>query len=140
MLRTAIVALSIVLISEATLADCINRPEGAIVSITPEKCRFVDSAKHSEVLKYGDRDRYVNGNRETWNYKEAYTGDLITDKTGQRWMYSSSASDPCKRFALNQPVKMRAYYTCCDTGRWGKCVFGGAWLGDVYGKRINAFQ
>ena len=30
--------------------------------------------------------------------------------------------------------------TCCDSGRWGKCVFGGQWLGDVDGKPINSFQ
>jgi len=77
---------------------------------------------------------------ETWNLGKAYTGALITDKTGITWMYPSPETNPCQRFPVNEVVQKRAYFTCCDTGRWGKCVFGGNWLGDIDGKPFNAFQ
>jgi hypothetical protein len=69
-----------------------------------------------------------------------YTGALVKDKKGSIWMYPSSGQDSCSKFPRNETVEMKAYYTCCDTGRWGKCVFGGKFLGDVDGKPINAFQ
>jgi hypothetical protein len=63
----------------------------------------------------------------------------VTASGGLKWVYPSEAN-PCKKLARSAQVKMRAYLTCCDTGRWGKCVFGGRWLGDVDGKPVNSEQ
>jgi hypothetical protein len=37
-------------------------------------------------------------------------------------------------------VEKLAFYSCCDTGRWGKCVFGGRFLSDPGQPPINAFR
>lgn len=45
-------------------------------------------------------------------------------------MLPSQAADPCRGFRQGSAVEKRASFTCCDTGRWGKCVFGGRFLND----------
>jgi hypothetical protein len=75
-----------------------------------------------------------------WNYKKAYTGALVTDWDGFRWMYTTKSSHPCRQFKPKDSVEMKGYYVCCDSGRVGKCVFGGRWIGDADGKPINTDQ
>ncbi len=116
------------------MADCIETPEGQVVKIEVRSCKEIAGEKNPDVKKYAG-ELY-----ETWNLKKAYTGALITDKTGTLWMYPSIDPQPCKKIQRDSVLEKRAYYTCCDTGRWGKCVFGGNFLGDVDGKPINAFQ
>ena len=55
-------------------------------------------------------------------------------------MLPSQAADPCRGFRPGSAVEKRASFTCCDTGRWGKCVFGGRFLSDPGEPPINAFQ
>jgi hypothetical protein len=120
--------------SAQVIADCVRMPEGKIVKVESVSCKKIVAEKNEEVRKYaGDLS-------ETSNLKKAYTGALITDKTGARWMYPSADPNPCKGIKRGTVLEKKAYYTCCDTGRWGKCVFGGNWLGDVDGNSINSFQ
>jgi len=115
-------------------ADCIDGLTGEIIELKIKACREIDGANDKEVLEYAGE--YI----ELWNLKKAYTGALISDSEGIQWMYTSESKKPCKKFKKGKTVMKRGYTTCCDTGRWGKCVFGGNWLGDIDGKEINSFQ
>jgi hypothetical protein len=115
-------------------ADCPDFPQGTLKTIEIVSCKEIGGRKNSEVRKYSG-DLY-----EQWNLGKAYTGALITDGSGIPWMYSTTAKHACRRFAPKSTVELRAYYTCCDSGRWGKCVFGGRWVGDSDGKPVNTFQ
>ena len=119
---------------QAAFANCATRPEGQIIEIAIKTCEGLVAETNTEVRKHaGSVD-------DVWNLKKAYTGALVTDLRGVRWMYPSSDPNPCARFPPNSRVLKRGYFTCCDTGRWGKCVFGGNWLGDLDGPPINSFQ
>lgn len=118
----------------AAFADCAERPEGRIIEIAIKSCERIVADANEEVRQHAGRFYGA------WNLKKAYTGALITDLQGLRWMYPPSDPNLCARFPRNTRVLKRAYFTCCDTGRWGKCVFGGNWLGDVDGPPVNTFQ
>lgn len=115
-------------------ADCFYPNDGKVVGMTVESCEVIDGKTNKDVLKYAGELQ------KTEPIQKLYTGALVTAKGGIRWMYPSTEANPCKHFAKSAQVKMRAYLTCCDTGRWGKCVFGGRWLGDVDGKAVDASQ
>ena len=132
--RVALALVLLALFSREAFGDCVERPEGQIVEIEAAACEVIVPEQNRDVQKH------VGTFYETWNLKKAYTGALIRDRRGQRWMYPSHDPRPCAKFPRNTPVQKRAYFTCCDSGRWGKCVFGGQWLGDVDGPPINAFQ
>ncbi len=119
---------------QGAIADCVTPENGNVVTLNVAACETIVAADNSTV------QHYAGHWLETWNLRKAYTGALVTDNNGTRWMYPSSATDPCQQFPLNQVAQKRAYFTCCDTGRWGKCVFGGRWLGDLNAEPINAFQ
>lgn len=115
-------------------ADCAFPPDGRIISVTVEACDEIDGRTNKDVLKNaGDLQK-------SQNIQRLYTGALVTADHGTKWMYPSAEAHPCQKFPKSAQVKMKAYLTCCDSGPWGKCVFGGNWLGDVDGKPINAFQ
>lgn len=137
--KSVLLALFAILVPGSAMANCVNFADGTIAQIKVKSCQAIGGAKHPKVLKSGDLSKFINS-RPYWNYKAAYTGALVTDTAGLTWIYTSSASNPCKKFTKSKPVQMRTYAACCDTGSWGKCVFGGKWLGDVKGKRIDAFQ
>ena len=115
-------------------ADCNISEDGMVITVTPRSCERIDGDSHPEVRAH------VGPLYKDWNLKEAYTGALLRDSDGYRWMYPSKTSDPCREFPIGKPVQKRLYQTCCDTGRWGKCVFGGSFLGDLNGPKLNAFQ
>jgi hypothetical protein len=122
-------------IESATLsADCIEVAQGRVVTVEVQACEAINAEKNKEVQKY------AGPYYETWNLKKAYTGALIKDSGGSFWMYSSENKNPCAEFPKKKVIEKKAYSTCCDTGRWGKCVFGGRFLGDLDAKPINAFQ
>jgi hypothetical protein len=115
-------------------ANCLIPEDGMIVTVVAKSCQAINGDTHPEVKEH------AGPMYETWNLKKAYTGALILDERGGQNMYPSKASEPCKEFPVGKPVKKRLYQTCCDSGRWGKCVFGGRFLGDIDGPKINAFQ
>ena len=115
-------------------ADCIKVEQGRIVKVEIRACEAIVAEKNNDVQKY------AGPYYETWNLRKAYTGALIKDEKGSFWMYPTESRYPCADFPKKAIVEKKAYSTCCDSGRWGKCVFGGRWLGDVDGKSINAFQ
>ena|SRR5712664_680594 len=115
-------------------ADCVNRADGQVIKLEVASCEAIVAEKNRDVLEH------AGSFFETWNLKRAYTGALIKDNKGTLWMYPTAAPDPCNEIRRGTAVEKKAYYTCCDSGRWGKCVFGGNWLGDVAGRPINSFQ
>lgn len=127
-------ALSVLSFSLAAVADCIEQVQGRVIEIRAKTCERIVAEEHQEVRKH------AGPLFKTWNLEAAYTGALITDQTGVTWMYPSQNTNSCRKFPIGQPVKLRAYNVCCDTGGWGKCVFGGNFLGDIDGKPINTFQ
>jgi hypothetical protein len=137
LLRTALVSALILGNASArqiALADCFFPPDGRIVTVVVESCEAIDGRTNVEVL------RYVGANAHFVELETLYTGALVSEAHDVKWMYPSTEKNPCQKFTKGAKVKMRAYLTCCDTGRWGKCVFGGRWLGEIDGKPINSSQ
>jgi hypothetical protein len=115
-------------------ADCWFPPDGRIIDITVRSCEEIDGRTNKDVLKYAGILQKAPA------IQKLYTGALVAADHGTKWMYPSTDAHPCQKFPSSAQVKMKAYLTCCDSGPWGKCVFGGNWLGDVDGKPVNAFQ
>jgi len=115
-------------------ADCSYPNDGKVITIAVESCEVISGKTNKEVLKYS------GAAQKTETIQKLSTGPLVRAKGSMKWMYPSTDVNPCKQFARSAQVKMRAYLTCCDTGPWGQCVFGGRWLADVYGKGIDASQ
>jgi hypothetical protein len=121
------------LIASTAFADCEMPQDGQVIKLNVVKCEEISAEKNTEVIKH------IGTKSRSWDWKAAYTGALIHDKKGGLWMYSSSAPHPCDAFK-RKIARKKAYYTCCDSGRWGKCVFGGTWLGDIDGIPLNTSQ
>ncbi len=117
-----------------TAADCAFPPDGRVTGIAVQSCQEIDGRTNEDVLKY------AGSLQKEPTIQKLYTGALVTADHGTKWMYPSAKAHPCQKFPKSAQVTMRAYLTCCDSGPWGKCVFGGNWLGDVDGQPINAFQ
>ena len=115
-------------------ADCSFSSAAQNITITVQSCEAIDGRTNEYVLKY------AGGSHANPTIQKLYTGALVTADRGAKWMYPSTDAHPCKKFPKSAQVKMKAYLTCCDSGPWGKCVFGGKWLGDVDGKPVDAFQ
>jgi hypothetical protein len=115
-------------------ADCSFSSDGRITTIAVQSCEVIDGRTNKDVLKY------AGGLQKNQTIQKLYTGALVTPERGVKWVYPSSEPNPCQKFSKSAQVKMMAYLTCCDSGPWGKCVFGGRWLGDVDGKPVNAWQ
>jgi hypothetical protein len=135
-LRTALAIVATISVLGAfpqAFADCSFPNDGKVVDIKVESCEVIDGKTNKDVLKY------VGASQKTQTIQKLYTGALVT-AGGVKWMYPSEEINPCQKFAKSALVKMKAYLTCCDTGPWGKCVFGGRWLGEVNSKPVNSDQ
>jgi hypothetical protein len=55
-------------------------------------------------------------------------------------MYPSGAKNPCKQLHRNTIIKTKYARACCDTGKTGKCIFGGKFMWDLNSKPIDVFQ
>jgi len=120
--------------SNPSAADCSFSSDGRIITITVQSCEVIDGRTNKDVLKY------AGSLQKDSTIQKLYTGALVTTDHAIKWMYPSTETNPCQKFPKSSQVKMKSYLTCCDSGSWGKCVFGGNWLGDVDGKPVNAFQ
>jgi hypothetical protein len=134
-----IVLLTVLMGSNAAMpmpsaADCSFSSDGRVIGITVQSCEVIDGRTNKDVLKY------AGGLQKNEAIQKLYTGALVTADRGAKWMYPSTEANPCKKFPKTAQVRMMAYLTCCDSGPWGKCVFGGRWLGDVDGKPVDASQ
>ena len=118
------------------LADCAG-PGTAPINLVPQTCLPISTAQDATILARA-RSKGLPGDLTT--LARLYTGALVTDSRKQQWFYPSSAEDPCRSFPPGRKIRMMAYFSCCDTGIWGKCVFGGRFLGDIGAPPINAFQ
>jgi hypothetical protein len=137
LLRTVLVGaliLGSVSVPQISSGDCFFPPDGRIVTIAVQSCEPIDGRTNVDFLKY------VGASSKFAELEKLYTGALVTEGHDVKWLYTSEERNPCRKFTKGSKVKMRAYMTCCDTGRWGKCVFGGRWLGDIDGKPIDASQ
>lgn len=121
-------------IPKLAAADCFFPPNGRIVTVAVESCETVDGRTNIDVMAH------VGASRNFAELEKMYTGALVTEADSVKWMYPSEEKNPCGKFAKGSKVKMRAYLTCCDSGRWGKCVFGGRWLTDIDAKPIDSSQ
>lgn len=115
-------------------ADCFFPPNGRIVTVAVESCENIDGRTNVEVMAHAGASAHFA------ELEKMYTGALLTEAHDTKWMYPSEEKNPCGKFVKGAKVKMKAYLTCCDSGRWGKCVFGGRWLGDLEAKPINSDQ
>lgn len=135
-----ITATALGLISPArVLADCLLPPQGAPIQVVVRTCRAIQAASDPEVRAHARLDG-PGALVGAATVSRLYTGALITDTQGQLWMAPSTASDPCRGVRPGSTLAKRASFTCCDTGRWGKCVFGGRFLAAPDQPAINAFQ
>lgn len=115
-------------------ADCFFPPDGRLVTVLVQSCEAIDGRTNVEVMAH------AGASSKFEELEKMYTGALVTEGHDVKWVYPSDEKDPCRKFAKGSKVKMQAFLTCCDTGRWGKCVFGGRWLGDIDGKPVNSAQ
>ena len=118
------------------LADCAGLGT-APINLVPQTCLLISTARGCH--DSGPRSLQVLPGGLTTLVK-LYTEALVTDLRNQQLLYASSAKDPCRSFPPGRKIRMMAYFSCCDTGIWGKCVFGGRFLGDIGALPINAFQ
>jgi hypothetical protein len=129
-----VICLGNVIHSSAVLADCAGDGRSFAIKLKVKSCENIVAEKNSEFQKQMES----NTNRDA--YKRIYTGALVRDDKDFRWMYPSTVTNPCKQFRKDAMVTKKAGRACCDTGAWGKCVFGGAFLWDLNSKPINTFQ
>ena len=132
--RVGLALVLLALLSSEAFGKCLPRADGQIIDMEAAACEVIVADRNREVQEHAGTAY------ETWNPRKAYTGALITDARGLRWMYPSTDPDPCAQFPIHARIQKRAYFTCCDSGPWGKCVLGGRWLADVDGPPINAAQ
>ena len=118
------------------LADCAGHGK-APINLVPQTCLPISTARDATILA-GARSKGLPGDLTT--LARLYTGALVTDSRKQQWLYPSSAKEPCRSFPPGRKIRLMAYFSCCDTGIWGKCVFGGRFLADIGAPPINAFQ
>jgi hypothetical protein len=120
--------------SSAVFADCAGDGRSHMIKLRVKSCENIVAEKNPEFQKQMENN--VNRN----NYKRIYTGALMRDDKDYMWMYPSTAINPCKQFRKDIVVTKTSGRACCDTGAWGKCVFGGAFIWDLNSKPINTFQ
>jgi len=119
------------------LADCAGHGNASI-NLAPLTCLPISTAQGDATILARARSKGPPGGLTT--LVKLYTEALVTDLRNQQWLYASSAKEPCRSFPPGRKIRLMAYFSCCDTGIWGKCVFGGRFLGDIGALPINAFQ
>jgi hypothetical protein len=136
--------------SSAILANCFGVPREQVVQIKINSCKNIVAKKNADVQQYA-ANLY---NRKTLS--RLYTGalvnaDLLAIRGGNSelasikpvpdiFMYPSTVKNPCKQFRINTIFRKKTASACCDTGKTGKCVFGGIFMWDLNGKPIDVFQ
>lgn len=133
-LLAPIILLNISVIDKA-FANCIVQPDSSL-TITVQSCENINPNQTPQLVNYrgqtfGDRQKFL---------EKYYRGSLIISKQGGRYVYPSSKSNPCQQFKPGKAITKIVTDTCCDTGAWGKCIFGGSFLYDPGNKPINSFQ
>lgn len=97
--KTVVAAMSflaIVLLESTAAANCLIPENGKIVALHVAECEAIIAEDNKMV------QQHAGELFETWNLGKAYTGALITDKTGITWMYPSPETNPCQRFPVNE--------------------------------------
>jgi hypothetical protein len=125
---------AIMMQTSIALADCAGDGRPFTTKLSIKSCEKI-VAENNTVVQENIPDIAKNA-----FLKKLYTGALI--KVGGDWlvMYPSTSQDPCKQFRPNTIVTKKAGRACCDTGKWGKCAFGGTFIWDLNAKNINTFQ
>jgi hypothetical protein len=115
------------------IADCYFPEDGQVISIRVESCEVMDGRTNKDVLKKSQMPNDPTMQR-------VYTGALVSTDHARKWMYPSTAANPCQKFPKSALVRVKAHLFCCDTGNEGQCVFGGRWLSDVDSNPVNTFE
>jgi hypothetical protein len=135
-LRTALAIVATISVLGAfpqAFADCSFPNDGKVVDIKVESCEVIDGKTNKDVLKY------AGASQKTQTIQKLYTGALVT-AGGVKWMYPSEEINPCQKIREIRPSKDEGVPDLLRHGGWGKCVFGGRWLGEVNGKPVNSDQ
>ena len=118
----------------ALFADCTTEPP-TIKEIAVKSCRTLDplKTKRFDIAAGGPAvdDAF---------YLRYYQGALVTDTRGVKYVYPVEDDNPCRLFPSGKIVRKVMDSTCCDTGRWGKCIYGGRWLWEQGADPLNTFQ
>jgi hypothetical protein len=125
---------AILMQTSIAIADCAGDGRPFTTKLSVKSCEKI-VAENNTVVK----ENVPNIAKNAF-LKQLYTGALVTVNGDVLVMYPSTAKDPCKQFRPNTIVTKKAGQTCCDTGKWGKCAFGGTFVWDLNAKNINTFQ
>ncbi|KEF41967.1 MAG: hypothetical protein ER33_08190 [Cyanobium sp. CACIAM 14] len=108
----AISAAALGLITPArVLANCLLPEAGAMVRVAVRSCTAIQADDHPEVRAHaglGGPGALVGAA----TLRRLYTGALITDDRGGRWMAPSQDGDPCSAFRPGSTVEKRASFSC----------------------------
>ena len=134
--RLAIPAIFLnLLVINIVFADCLEQAD-RLIAITVKYCENINPNQTLQLRNYHGQ---TFGERQIF-LEKYYLGALIISKQGNSYVYPSKKSNPCQQFKPGQSIKKMVSQTCCDSGAWGKCIFGGAFLYDPGSKPINTFQ
>ena len=137
-----IVVVMLLFMSLPVRADCVPEPDGEI-SISIKSCEVLSPDTTPKLISY-KKDGYGLPSSHTDDFLNLYfRGGLIMGTVGKKdiiAVYPSSDATVCKQFNKGMTVKKILTNSCCDTGEWGKCLYGGLFLYDVGGKPVDAFQ
>lgn len=118
----------------AAKADCVGG-EPAQVKITVKSCEAIDPLTDQR-LKQPEQAQQMS---EEFMLR-LFKGALVTLENGSTYMYPTAQPDACAGLTPGAEVEKIVSSTCCDTGKWGKCLLGGRFMHDVGGEPVNAFQ
>ncbi len=115
----------ILLFSSETFAKCRKRKDTK-VEIRVVACTALDPQKDPTLTEHA--------------MARFFTGVLLEASDKKTYVYHTVKKDPCLDFPQGTKVKKMLILSCCDTGSWGKCKFGGRFLYDIGERPINAYQ
>lgn len=115
-------------------ANCAILHDGELVKITIKQCRNISPSTDSRIKQM------AGPVSEPWKLEKLYTGALILDSNGTQWVHSTDSLNPCEEFIVGQTIEKRRHQVCCDTGAWGKCIYGGNFLANTNDPKVNTFQ
>lgn len=118
----------------AARADCVGG-EPVKAKIVVQSCEIIDPLTDPR-LKQPEQAQQMSEEFMLRFFK----GALVTLENGSTYMYPTAQPDACAAFTPGAEVEKIVSSTCCDTGKWGKCLLGGRFMHDIGGEPVNAFQ
>jgi hypothetical protein len=136
--------------SSAVLANCVENPGERIIQIKVNSCENIVAEKNADVQQraanlydHKTLSRFYTGalvNADLLAIGRKNSGLTNIKPVNYIFMYPSTAKNPCKQLHKNTVIKKKYAGACCDTGKTGKCIFGGKFMWDLNSKTIDVFQ